>query len=150
MMKAFGGVVLGYLMMAAFVFLSMWLAYQIVGAERAFRPGVFRVSDLWIITSFALGFAGAVVGGYVCAAVTSNVRAPKYLAILVLIAGFAFAVPVLTNSGPSVPREGAVSNKVAMENARQPGWVALLNPLFGAIGVVIGAGMRTGKREESA
>ncbi len=141
---------LGYLMMAAFVYLSLWLTYQILGAERAFRPGVYQVSGLWIVTSFALGFAAAILGGYVCAAIAPSVQAPKYLAIMVLVLGFAFAVPVLTNSGRSVPREGAVSNNVAMQNARQPAWVALLNPLFGGIGILIGAGIRTGKREEPA
>lgn len=29
-----------------------------------------------------------------------------------------------------------------MQNARQPMWVALLNPLLGAIGVVVGARMK--------
>jgi hypothetical protein len=32
----------------------------------------------------------------------------------------------------------------AMSNAIQPVWVALLNPLLGAVGVLIGARMRSG------
>ena len=144
-MKTLGGVVLGYLMMFAFVFLSFTLAYGLMGAERAFRPGVYDVSFLWILTSFILGLAGAMLGGYVCEAIARDERAPKLLAVLVLVLGFAFAVPVLTNTVPSPPREGAVSNTVAMQNAQQPPWVALLNPLFGAIGVLIGAGARSGR-----
>ena len=148
-MRTLGGVVLGYLMMVAFVYLSLWLLYQIVGAEGAFQPGVYEVTGLWIVLSFALSVAAAMLGGYVCAAIAPNVQAPKILAIVVLVLGFAFAVPVLTNSGPTVPRAGEVSNNEAMKNARQPPWVALLNPLFGGIGVLIGAGIRTGRREEA-
>lgn len=147
-MKTLGGVVLGYLMMVAFVFLSFSIAYRLMGAERAFQPGAYDVTSLWIITSFMLGLAGAILGGYVCEAIARDERAPKLLAVLVLLLGFAFAVPVLTTTSPSPPREGAVSNTVAMQNAQQPPWVALLNPLFGAVGVLIGAGARTGRRED--
>ena len=149
-MRTLGGVLLGYVMGLSFYFLSMGVAFGIVGAERAFRPGLFAVSGLWIITNFALGFAGAVLAGYVCAAVTPSVRAPKALAIVVLVLGFAFAVPGLTNRGPPVRREGDVSHTEAMTNASLPSWAALLNPFFGAIGVVIGAGIRTGRREDAA
>jgi hypothetical protein len=149
-MKTFGGVVLGYLMMVAFVFLSFSIAYRIMGADRAFQPGVYDVTSLWIITSFMLGLAGAILGGYVCEAIARDERAPKLLAVLVLLLGFAFAVPVLTTTSPSVPREGDVSNTVAMQNAQQPPWVALLNPLFGAIGVLIGAGVKSGRAEPSS
>jgi NAD/NADP transhydrogenase beta subunit len=146
-MKTFGGVVLGYLMMFAFVFLSLSVAYRIMGADLAFQPGVYDVTNLWIITSFMLGLAGAILGGYMCEAIARDERAPKLLAVLVLLLGFAFAVPVLTTTSPSAPREGDVSHAVAMQNARQPPWVALLNPLFGAIGVLIGAGARRGRSE---
>lgn len=147
-MRDLGGVVLGYLMMVAFVVLSLSLAYRIMGSDRAFQPGVYDVTTLWIVTSFLLGLAGAILGGYVCEAISHDERAPKLLAVLVLVLGFAFAVPVLTISSPSPPREGAVSNAVAMQNAQHPPWVALLNPLFGAVGVLIGAGARSGRRED--
>lgn len=146
-MKTLGGVVLGYLMMVAFVFLSFSLAYVLMGADRAFRPGAYDVTYLWILTSFVLALAGAILGGYVCEAIARDERAPKLLAVLVLVLGFAFAVPVLTTTSPSPPREGAVSNTVAMQNAQQPPWVALLNPLLGAIGVLIGAGAKSGRSQ---
>ena len=148
-MRAFGGVVLGYVMMVAFVFLSFSIAYRVMGADLAFQPGSFEVSTLWIVISFMLGLAGAILGGYVCEAIAPTPGPAKVLALVVLLLGFAFAVPVLTTSSPSPPREGAVSNTEAMQNARQPTWVALLNPLFGAVGVLIGAGARAGRREES-
>ncbi len=144
-MRTVGGVVLGYLMMAAFVFLSFSFAYRLLGPERAFQPGVYHVTSLWIAVSFLLGLAGSILGGYVCEAVGRTARAAKMLAILVLLLGFAFAVPLFTTTEPSPPRGEVVSATDAMQNARQPTWVALLNPLLGAVGVLIGAGMRGGR-----
>ena len=91
-MKTFGGVVLGYLMMFAFVFLSLSVAYRIMGGDLAFQPGVYDVTNLWIITSFMLGLAGAILGGYMCEAIARDERAPKLLAVLVLLRGCAFAI----------------------------------------------------------
>lgn len=148
-MRTLGGVVLGYLMGLSFYFLGMDLTYRLVGADTAFRPGVYEASELWILTSFALVFAAAILGGYVCAAIAPSLTAPKYLAIAVLVLGFAFAVPGLTNSGPPLRREGDVDHTVAMTNTSLPPWAALLHPLFGAVGVLVGAGIRTGKRKEA-
>ncbi|UCG76971.1 MAG: hypothetical protein JSV95_06735 [Gemmatimonadota bacterium] len=142
-MRAVVGVVLGYLMMIAFVFLTFSLAYRVLGADRAFQPGAYDVTGLWIGVSFLLAIAAAILGGYVCESIARTDGPAKILALVVLLLGFAFAVPVLTTDSPSLPREGAVSNTEAMQNARQPAWVAVLNPLFGAVGVLIGAGMRS-------
>ncbi len=35
-----------------------------------------------------------------------------------------------------------VSNLEAMQNAVQPLWVAILNPVLGVVGVLLGAGLR--------
>jgi len=149
MMRSLGGVVLGYLVMAAFVILSLFFASRIMGADLVFRPGVFDVSGLWIITSIVLGLIAAVLGGYVCAAVARNVGAPKMLAVVVIVLGVVLALPVVTGDAPTLPREATVASSEAMQSARQPGWLALLNPLIGAVGVLWGARLK-GAREPSA
>ena len=149
MMRSLGGVVLGYLMMVAFVFLSLSFAYRIMGADLVFGPGVFDVSGLWIITSVVLGLIAAVLGGYVCATVARNVGAPKMLAVVVIVLGVVMALPAVTGDAPTLPREGTVASIEAMQSARQPGWLALLNPLIGAVGVLWGARLQ-GAREPSA
>ncbi len=101
MMRSLGGVVLGYLMMAAFVILSFFFALRIMGADLVFRPGVFEVSGLWIITSIVLGLIGAVLGGYVCATVARNVGAPKKLAVVVIVVGVVLALPAVTGDAPT-------------------------------------------------
>jgi hypothetical protein len=63
------------------------------------------------------------------------------LAGLVLVLGIIFAIPVLTAPADEAPqaRTGDVGNTEAMQNARQPDWLVILNPLLGATGVLIGA-----------
>jgi hypothetical protein len=35
----------------------------------------------------------------------------------------------------------------AMQNAKQPAWIVLLNPLLGAAGVLVGARLKRGRGE---
>ncbi len=150
MMRSLGGVVLGYLTMAAFVILSFFLALRIMGAGLVFRPGVFDVSGLWIITSVVLGLIGAVLGGYVCATVARNVGASKKLAVVVIVVGVALALPSMTGDAPILPREATVASSEAMQSGRQPGWLALLNPLIGAVGVLWGARLKRAREPSAA
>jgi len=150
MMRSLGGVVLGYLMMAAFVFLSLSFAYRIMGADLVFQPDVFDVSGLWIITSIVLGLVSAVLGGYVCATVARNLGAPKMLAVVVIVLGVVLALPAVKGDAPTLPREGTVASSEAMQSARQPGWLALLNPLIGAVGVLWGARLKWAREPSAA
>ncbi len=53
MLRAFGGVVVGYIAMAIFVtvvFIGLFLA---LGVERAFQPDSYEVSTLWLAISIA-------------------------------------------------------------------------------------------------
>ena len=67
------------------------------------------------------------------------------LAIIVLVLGLAMAVPVFTAEDPG-PRSGDLSNLEAMSKAMTPVWFALVNPVIGAVGVMVGASLRGGKK----
>lgn len=56
------GVVLGYVAMFAFVFISFTVLYLILGADGSFESGTYEVSIVWVIISFILGLAAAVLG----------------------------------------------------------------------------------------
>jgi uncharacterized membrane protein YeaQ/YmgE (transglycosylase-associated protein family) len=143
MLRDIGGVILGYLAMALFIFASFSAAYLLMGADAAFQPGTYEVSTLWILTSMVLGLIAAVIGGYVCATIARSKRAPLALAVLILVVGIAVAVSVIMgNDGSLAARTGSVSNIEAMNSARQPGWVALLNPVIGVVGVIFGARLK--------
>jgi hypothetical protein len=148
MLRTIGGVVIGYVVLALFVFATFSLTYLLLGADGAFLPGSYTVSTLWLLISFVLGLIGAVLGGYVCASIAKNSRAPIILAGIVLVLGLLLAIPVLTapsEAGPQA-REGNVGNMEAMQKAKQPGWVAIVNPIVGAIGIMIGARLKKPRR----
>lgn len=145
MVRNIGGVVLGYVLMSLIIFLTFTAAYLLMGADNAFKPGSYEVSNLWIAVSFVLAFTAAIVGGYVCAAIARSRKAPMALAILVLVIALLAAVPVLMaagNGGALAARSGEVSNIEAMQKAVQPAWIALLNPFAGAVAILIGARLR--------
>jgi hypothetical protein len=140
MLRTVGLVVLGYIVIAALVFLSFTVAYWLMGAEGAFQPNSYELSLVWILVTVVLGFVAAVVGGYMIAAMARTGNEPKALAAFVFGLGVVFAVQMLLSSeAPPGTREAAVSMSQAMSNAQQPLWVAFLNPIIGALGVLTGA-----------
>lgn len=142
MLRSIGGVIAGYVVMALLIFLTFSAAYLLMGANGAFQPETYEVSNLWLVTSFLLALVAAIVGGYVCALIAGKSRAPVVLAVLVVCLGVLAAVPALraSNAGRDrLTRPAEVSNMQAMQNAVQPGWVALLNPFVGAAAVLLGA-----------
>lgn len=141
------GVVLGYVAMFAFVFISFTVLYLILGADGSFESGTYEVSIVWIIISFIFGLAAAVLGGYLCVLISKNNKAVLVLAALVLIFGIAMAVPALGESADDVyeMRKNDVSNMEAMQNAKQPAYMLILNPIIGALGVFAGSKLKKGK-----
>lgn len=135
--------------MFAVVFITFSIAFVMMGTSGAFEEGSYDVTLLWLIVSFVLGLTAAVTGGFVCAAVARGPKTPLALAGLVLVLGLVMAVPVLTASDDGQPktREADVSTFDAMQQAKQPVWVALANPFVGFIGVVIGARVKTGRQQ---
>ena len=122
------------------------------GAEYAsFQPGGWDVSFAWVVLSVVVGLIAAVAGGYVCVLITDHPKGAASLAGLVLALGIIMAIPVLLGGGGesvTTPRPDTVGMFDAMSSAKQPTWIALLNPLLGAIGVMIGARLK-GRTSES-
>lgn len=142
MLRAIGSVVLGYLVMLVAVFITFTLAYAIIGTGGAFEENTYDISALWAVVSIVLSLASAIAGGLVCAAVARSATPPKVLAMLVVVLGLIMAIPALQQAGPiAEPRPDSVGNMEAMMSARQPAWMALLTPVIGAVGVLIGAAL---------
>ncbi len=62
MARTIGSVILGYLVMVIVVFATFSLAYQAMGVDRAYQPGTYDVSGLWIAVSIVLGILAAILG----------------------------------------------------------------------------------------
>lgn len=137
------GVVVGYVVMAAFVFLTFSALYMALGADGTFEPGTYQVSMTWIIASIALAFAGAVLGGYVAVVLGRSRTTPMILAAVIFVFGIVMALPSLSEADtPAAVRTGEVAMMDAMSNVKEPVWIAFLNPVIGVIGVIVGARMR--------
>lgn len=146
-MRAVGGVLLGYISMAMLVFFTFSLTYLAMGPDGAFQPGTYEVSPAWIAVSFALSLLAAIVGGMVCRWVSHSWPVTLVFAAIVLVLGLLMAIPVLMQGTPDQgPREGNVSNLEAMTKATQPVWIALLNPVVGAAGIILGGRLRGDSR----
>lgn len=138
------GIVVGYITMFVFVVISFTILFLIFGSDGAFEPGSYQVTVTWIIISFILGLVASILGGLVCVLISKDRKAALWLAGMVLVLGFALAIPALseTNGGIKKAREGAVDNMEAMENAKQPPFTLILNPIIGAVGVIAGSRLK--------
>jgi hypothetical protein len=144
-------VIAGYAAMFVFVFVTFTVAYLILGAEGSFQPGTYEVSGAWALLSIVLGLAAAILGGWVCMAIARNSKVAMVLAAVVLVLGILMAIPAFSEGGDDRPlvRGGDVGNMEAMQYARQPVWLLLLNPLLGAFGVILGSRMYKGNKAPS-
>lgn len=147
MIREIGAVLVAYICMAVFIFATLSVAYMALGSEGAFLPGSYDVSMSWILITTLLGLIAAGLGGLVCAIIALKAVTPKALAGAVLVLGLLMAIPVLTadDSEKKTVRAGAVAMSEAMTDAQQPIWVAFLNPLVGAVGVLGGARLKRKK-----
>ena len=139
MPRLIGAVLLGYIAMVIIVFCGMSLAWLALGPDGAFQTGVYDVTTTWILVSFAIGLFAAVGGGWLARLVTQDARGPRVLAGFVVVIGIVLAIPALTSAGPeAATRPDVVPMFEAIGSARTPLWVMLVNPLIGALGVLIG------------
>ena len=142
MLRAVGGVIVGYIAMAIFITVVFIGAFLTLGIERAFQPDSYEVSTLWLAISTVISLSGAILGGYVCAAIGKSMRACKALAAIVIILGLLLCLPAMKRgNGPNV-RAGEVPNLEAMQLGVAPLWMHLLTPVLGAVGVLLGARMK--------
>lgn len=145
MLKVIGSAVAGYVVMFISVMILMTLSWFILGADGAFKPGVWEVTGLWLFLMIASAAIAAVAGGYTASAISSDDRVPKVLIAVVVVMGVLSALPLILGSVPTppLPRPDELPMMEAMTNGIQPLWIALLNPLVGAAGVLAGSRLQS-------
>jgi hypothetical protein len=141
MLKKILGAIAGYIATFIFIFATFSGAYLAMGADTAFTPGKYDVSMTWIIVSTILGFVGAVIGGYVASLIGGS-GAVKIMAGIVLVLGILTIVMVALSPAMIDVRTADVPNLEAMSKAQTPLWLAVLNPIIGIVGVLVGGRFR--------
>lgn len=144
MLRSVLAVIAGYVAIFVLIFLAFTCAYQVLGADGAFKPGSFQSSNRWLAIAFVVNFIVAIIGGLICAIVAKGGKAPLALAILVFVLGFLFAIPSLiaANDTTNMVRTGDVPMFEAIQKTKQPAWVPLLFPFVGAAGVLVGGKLK--------
>lgn len=142
MLRSILGGIVGYIALFIFVFATFSITYLALGTERAFEPGSYQVSMLWIAISTVLGFAGAVVGGYVASLVGRGSGGVMALTVILLLMGIVTIAMIMSSPAADAIRNADVPNLEAMGKAQTPLWVAILNPIIGIIGIQIGGRLR--------
>ena len=142
--RVIGAVIGGYVVSLFCVMMFTGVAWLAFGADRAFLPGSYDASMLWIAVSLALSLVAAILGGWAGALIArGDARATRGLVALTLVLGALFAIPVLRGTRDHPPPRGGITTMQDLARyVRQPVWVALALPLLGAAGVLLGAGMR--------
>jgi hypothetical protein len=141
MLKSILGMIAGYVAISLFFFAAFAGVYFTLGVERIFQSDSYEVSTLWLILSAATGLGGGILGGYLCAAISGSQRACELFATILLIVLIAFCLPKMRDRSP-VWRAGDVPFMDAMRLTQMPLWMHVLNPVLGAVGVLLGARMK--------
>ncbi len=142
MLKSILVAIVGYIVMTIFAFAVCICAYLGLGVERVFQPESYEVSTIWIVLLVAVALIGGIIGGLVCAAMSKSKGACTALVVLVLVVGMMGAVMTAMKEPPSANRSGDISNLETIKNAQTPAWLCYVNPVLGAVGVMLGARMK--------
>jgi len=144
MVRSVIAVIGSYIVMLILAVAVFSCAYLLMGADRAFKSGSFEPSTLWIATQFGLTLVVSIIVGLLCAAIARGGKVHVALAVIVLALGILIAVfePKKPTDNASLVRAGNLPNFEAMQKARPPFWLKLLNPCVGAVGVLIGGKLK--------
>ena len=139
MLRSILAVVVSYIAMAVLVmvlFTGLWLA---MGPDRLLEPGTWKGNMILSIAAPAITASVGLFGGWLCAKIgrpPSAHRPVLALAALVFVLGMTMAYFTLQKPEPTGPREPGMTVAQIMEKGRQPAWVAISNPIIGAIAVL--------------
>jgi hypothetical protein len=143
MLRSILAVIASYAVMFVFFFAAFTGCYLALGTERVFQPDSYEVSLLWIVVALVVSLLGSMLGGYICAAISRNMRTCQVFAFIVFFLGLLACIPAMKRNpdSPNV-RAGEVENLQALQLAVTPMWVHLLTPVISAAGVLTGARMK--------
>ena len=144
MLKSIVGVVAGYVVMMLVAFAAYSAAYFGLGMERAFEPGTYALSGLWIGLVIVITIIAGLLGGLTCAAISKSRRAGLVLALIVFALSLAFELPVIMKDHTPEPRTGDVSNMDVMGKGQAPVWLCILTPLLSGASALMGTRMKKG------
>ena len=148
MIRKILGAVAGYVLYFFCVFLFFTGFSVALGPDRLFRPGNYDPSMLWIVGAFVIGLIAAAIGGYVAALIGTS-GAVRIMAGLVVLIGVLVFVQLFRDKSAVEARTVDLPTTEAMFKAREPLWVAAVNPILLVTAVFAGGALRNSRRAVS-
>ena len=146
MIRSILSVIAAYIAMAITMFLTFTVFYLVLGADGAFKSGVYDVSIRWMIGSVVLGFLSVVVGGYVAVLLSKDRSTALWFGAIVLALSLLVGCLAYQKGNPHEVRAGNVPNIEAMNHAQNPTWFNFLIPFTGFVGALWGGKLRKDRR----
>ncbi len=143
-------VIAGYLTMAILVMVTLSVAFIAIGADRAYKPDSFEVSNIWLVIWGLSGLVSAKIGGFVCRRIAGRVGPVFGLVGLVVVLGVASAWYTMRQPRNNEARTGDVALSDAMTKAIPPAWVPYGNIVLGVAGVLLGGCVLGARKGEAA
>jgi uncharacterized oligopeptide transporter (OPT) family protein len=144
-MRKLAGAVAGYVVYFFGLYLLFTGLSVALGPDRLFRPGNYDPSMMWIVGAFVLGFLAATIGGYIAALIGKS-GAVRIMAGIVVLVGALVFVLLLRENRAVETRTVELPTMEAMFKAREPLWVAAVNPLIVASAVFAGGALRRNRQ----
>lgn len=148
MVRSIAAVVVSYIVMMLLImgmFAGMVFGF---GIEGLLKPNSFQGNMIITILAPAIALLAGLVGGLVCAKMGRSKKAVMVLAGLVLVLGLVQAVGTLQKPFPADPRDPNMTLEQFMEVGREPTWLAIFNPIGGALAILVGGLVLGGKKLE--
>ena len=148
MLKSILSVVVGYLVMAVVVMITMSLLWAVAGSDFAYYEGTTRATTAWSVIGLLLSCVAAVAGGYVARTIAPTPTAVRVLAGIILALGLVMAVAHLSVDDPTGTEalaERSIDELSMFEASAEtvaPAWYNFFIPLVGAAGVIYGGRLR--------
>ena len=141
--RTIAAVIVGYLFFMIAIFCVFTGLYLAMGADRVFVGATYKPGMLWLGCMLVISFAIGIASGWVARMIDKVGKGPMALAVLTIVMGMLFAIPVFSKPTAPQPRAANTPNMEAMTHAQTPLWVALVNPFLSAAGMALG-----GKRKD--
>jgi hypothetical protein len=139
MLKSILALIVSYIAMVIFLFTVFTAAYLALGPDRVFQAGTYAVSPLWLLFYAVANLCAAILGGYICAAISGSKMTCRVFAGIVFVLALLLCIPAMRAEQTPRSRTGDVPNMQAMHQAQTPLWMHLLNPFVSAVGVLFGS-----------
>ncbi len=139
--RGIAGVIAGWIVALLVGFASLFLLWSVLGAEKAFEPNSWVMSNSWVFANMGMGLIAAFAAGLVCKLISASTTAVRVFAGIVLVLGLAGAAVGQPPASTTTATEAPTANTTlieAMQSARKTSVHSWTQPVIGCIGILLG------------